>query len=171
VATMLKALSLYCSVDRKYVADNTATSRVDARAVVLRMRSSFHKRDAMVKVKKYLATNQVREACVRDCFPSAAMEIARNLKRFGGHLRRTQGYQRLLLTGTAIQFSRWPSMALATRTTPSPRKRCRPSLLSWALPQLLSLGPLPRGNQALAIGPRIGLHRAMLLLRLSLWPI
>ncbi len=60
VATMLKALSLYCSIDRIYVADNSAASRVDARAVVLRMRSSSHKRDAMVKVKQYLATRQVR---------------------------------------------------------------------------------------------------------------
>jgi hypothetical protein len=94
VATMLKTLSLYCSVDRIFVADNAAQSRAEARAVVLRMRSSFHKRDTMVKVKQFLATRQVRDATVRDCFPSAAMEIARNLNRYGGHLRRNQGYQR-----------------------------------------------------------------------------
>jgi hypothetical protein len=94
VATMLKTLSLYCSVDRIFVADNAAQNRTEARAVVLRMRSSFHKRDTMVKVKQFLATQQVRDATVRDCFPSAAMEIARNLNRYGGHLRRNQGYQR-----------------------------------------------------------------------------
>ncbi len=48
----------------------------------------------MVKTKQLLATRQVRDATVRDCFPSAAMEVARNLNRFGGHLRRNQGYQR-----------------------------------------------------------------------------
>jgi hypothetical protein len=94
VATMLKTLSLYCSVDRIFVADNAAQNRTEARAVVLRMRSSFHKRDTMVKVKQFLATRQVRDATVRDCFPSAAMEVARNLNRYGGHLRRNQGYQR-----------------------------------------------------------------------------
>jgi hypothetical protein len=93
VATMLKTLSLYCSVDRIFVADNAAQNRTEARAVVLRMRSSFHKRDTMVKVKQFLATRQVRDATVRDCFPSAAMEVARNLNRYGGHLRRNQGYQ------------------------------------------------------------------------------
>jgi hypothetical protein len=94
VATMLKTLSLYCSVDRIFVADNAAQNRSEARAVVLRMRSSFHKRDTMVKVKQFLATRQVRDATVRDCFPAAAMEVARNLNRYGGHLRRSQGYQR-----------------------------------------------------------------------------
>jgi hypothetical protein len=87
VATMLKTLSLYCSVDRIFVADNAAKIRTEARAVVLQMRSSFHKRDAMVKTKQFLATRQVTDATVRDCFPSAAMEIARNLNRYGGHLR------------------------------------------------------------------------------------
>jgi hypothetical protein len=94
VAMMLKTLSLCCSVDRIFVADNAATTRTEARAVVLRMRSSFHKRDAMVKNKQFLATRQVRDATVRDCFPSAAMEVARNLNRYGGHLKRNPGYQR-----------------------------------------------------------------------------
>jgi hypothetical protein len=94
VATMLKTLSLYCSVDRIFVADNAAQNRTESRAVVLRMRSSFHKRDTMVKVKQFLATRQVRDATVRDCFPSAAMEVARNLNWYGGHLRQNQGYQR-----------------------------------------------------------------------------
>ena len=31
---------------------------------------------------------------MRDCFPPNSMEVARNLNRYGGHLRRTQGYQR-----------------------------------------------------------------------------
>jgi hypothetical protein len=93
VAAMLKELALYCSVDRIYVADNQAPTRLEARAVVLRMRSAFHKRDTMVKVKQYLACHQVREAAVRDCFPSAVMEVARNLNRYGGHLKRNQGIQ------------------------------------------------------------------------------
>jgi hypothetical protein len=73
VAAMLKELALYCSVDRIYVADNQAPTRLEARAVVLHMRSAFHKRDTMVKVKQYMARHQVREAAVRDCFPLAVM--------------------------------------------------------------------------------------------------
>ncbi len=88
---MLKELALYCSVDRIYVEDNQAPTRLEARAVVLHMRSAFHKRDTMVKVKQYLARHQVREAAVRDCFPSAVMEVARNLNRYGGHLKCNQG--------------------------------------------------------------------------------
>ncbi len=91
VAAVLRELVLYCSVDRIYVADNQASSRLEARAVVLHMRSSFHKCDAMVKVKQYLSRHQVREAAVRDCFPSAVMEVVRNLNRYGGHLKRSQG--------------------------------------------------------------------------------
>jgi hypothetical protein len=94
VAAVLKELALYCSVDRIYVADNQAPTRLEARAVVLHMRSAFHKRDTMVKVKQYLARHQVRDAAVRDCFPSSVMEVARNLNRFGGHLKRNQGVQR-----------------------------------------------------------------------------
>jgi hypothetical protein len=41
VATMLRILSLFCSVDRIFGGDNSATSRHKARAVVLWMRSSF----------------------------------------------------------------------------------------------------------------------------------
>jgi hypothetical protein len=94
VAAVLKELALYCSVDRIYVAENQAASHLEARAVVFHMRSPFHKRDAMVKVKQYLTRHQVREAAVRDCFPSAVMEVARNLNRYGGHLKRSQGIQR-----------------------------------------------------------------------------
>jgi hypothetical protein len=94
VAAVLKELALYCSVDRIYVADNQAPTRLEARAVVLHMRSTFHKWDTMVKVKQYLARHQVRDAAVRDCFPSAIMEVARNLNRYGGHLKRNQGVQR-----------------------------------------------------------------------------
>jgi hypothetical protein len=94
VAAVLKELALYCSVDRIYVADNQAPSRLEARAVVLHMRTAFHKRDTMVKVKQYLARHQIRDAAVRDCFPSSVMEIARNLNRYGGHLKRNQGVQR-----------------------------------------------------------------------------
>ncbi len=94
VEAVLRELALYCSVNRIYVANNQASSRLEARAVVLYIRSPFHKRDAMVKVKQYLARHQVREAAVRDCFPSAVMEVARNLNRYGGHLKRSQGIQR-----------------------------------------------------------------------------
>jgi hypothetical protein len=44
----------------------------------------------MVKGKACLAQHQAREATVR----ASTMEVARNLNRFRGHLRRTQGYQK-----------------------------------------------------------------------------
>jgi hypothetical protein len=54
VATILRQLSLYCPMDRISVADNQATSQQEAR-VVLKMQSVFHKWNALVKVKSFLA--------------------------------------------------------------------------------------------------------------------
>jgi hypothetical protein len=81
---------MYCAVDRIFLADGQATSRVNARAVVIYMRTPFHKREAMIKLKRFLAHWQVQEATVRDCFPTETMERARHLASYGAHLRRTE---------------------------------------------------------------------------------
>jgi hypothetical protein len=54
------------------------------------MRTPFHKREAMIKLKRFLAHWEVQEATVRDCFPTDVMERARNLASYGAHLRRTE---------------------------------------------------------------------------------
>jgi hypothetical protein len=53
---ILKTLSLYCSMERIYIADNLATFRHEAQAVFLCTHSSFHKLDAMFKVKVLLVS-------------------------------------------------------------------------------------------------------------------
>jgi hypothetical protein len=55
---MLKKLSLNCSVDKIYMANNQATIWLKAKAVVLQMRSFFHKRDATVKIKSTWPTTR-----------------------------------------------------------------------------------------------------------------
>jgi hypothetical protein len=55
---MLKQLLLYCTVDRIFVTNNQATSHQEAKAVVQNRQLVFHKQDAMVKVKLFLAQNQ-----------------------------------------------------------------------------------------------------------------
>jgi hypothetical protein len=90
VSTVLRDIQMYCAVDRIFLADTQAANRVDTRAVVVYMRTPFHKREAMVKLKKFLAQWRVMEATVRDCFPTDRMERARNLASYGAHLRRTE---------------------------------------------------------------------------------
>jgi hypothetical protein len=90
VTTVLRDIQMYCAVDRIFLADTQATNRVDTRAVVVYMRTPFHKREAMIKLKKLLAQWRVQEATVRDCFPTDRMERARHLASYGAHLRRTE---------------------------------------------------------------------------------
>jgi hypothetical protein len=90
VSTVLRDIQMYCAVDRIFLADTQATNRVDTRAVVVYMRTPFHKREAMIKLKRLLAQWRVQEATVRDCFPTDRMERARHLASYGAHLRRTE---------------------------------------------------------------------------------
>jgi hypothetical protein len=90
VTTVLRDIQMYCAVDRIFLADTQATSRIDTRAVVVYMRTPFHKREAMIKLKRLLAQWRVQEATVRDCFPTDRMERARHLASYGAHLRRTE---------------------------------------------------------------------------------
>jgi hypothetical protein len=90
VSSVMRDVRMYCAVDRIFLADTQATNRLEARAVVIYMRTPFHKREAMIKLKRYLAHWEVQEATVRDCFPTDVMERARNLASYGAHLRRTE---------------------------------------------------------------------------------
>jgi hypothetical protein len=90
VSKVMRDICMYCAVDRIFLADTQAASRVKARAVVIYMRTPFHKREAMIKLKRFLAHWEVQEATVRDCFPTDVMERARNLASYGAHLRRTE---------------------------------------------------------------------------------
>jgi hypothetical protein len=74
---------MYCAVDKIFLADTQVTNRVDTRAVVVYMRTPFHKREVMIKLKRLLAQWRVQEATVRDCFPT-------DLASYGAHLRRTE---------------------------------------------------------------------------------
>jgi hypothetical protein len=90
VSAVMRDIRMYCAVDRIFLADGQATSRVHTRAVVVYMRTPFHKREAMIKLKKFLSHWQVQDATVRDCFPTEVMERARHLASYGAHLRRTE---------------------------------------------------------------------------------
>jgi hypothetical protein len=90
VTAVMRDIRMYCAVDRIFLADGQAANRVSARAVVIYMRTPFHKREAMIKLKRFLAHWQVQEATVRDCFPTETMERARHLASYGAHLRRTE---------------------------------------------------------------------------------
>jgi hypothetical protein len=81
---------MYCAVDRIFLADGKAANRVNTRAVVIYMRTPFHKREAMIKLKRFLAHWQVQDATVHDCFLTEVMERARHLASYGAHLRRTE---------------------------------------------------------------------------------
>ncbi len=90
ISTVMRDIHMYCTVDRIFLADTQAANRVNTRAVVIYMRTPFHKREAMIKLKRFLAHWKVQEATVRDCFPTEVMERARHLASYGAHLRRTE---------------------------------------------------------------------------------
>ncbi len=90
VTAVMRDIRMYCAVDRIFLADGQAVNRVSARAVVIYMRTPFHKREAMIKLKRFLAHWQVQDATVRDCFPTETMERARHLASYGAHLKRTE---------------------------------------------------------------------------------
>jgi hypothetical protein len=74
-------------MDSIVLADNAAKSRLEARAVIIHMRSSFHKRAAMVILRRELASQRLPGTTVRDCFPTAVMAKVKRLNRFGMELK------------------------------------------------------------------------------------
>jgi hypothetical protein len=62
-------------------------SRLEARAVIIHMRSSFHKRAAMVILRRELASQRLPGTTVRDCFPTIMMSKVKRLNRLGMELK------------------------------------------------------------------------------------
>jgi hypothetical protein len=74
-------------MDNIVIADNAAQTRSEARAVIIHMRSNFHKRGAMGTLKRELARQKMADTAVRDCFPTTTMEKVKRYIRFAMKLK------------------------------------------------------------------------------------
>jgi hypothetical protein len=74
-------------MDSIVIADNAAQTRTAARAVIIHMRSNFHKRGAMSILRRELARQKMAETAVRDCFPTTSMETVKRYIRFAMKLK------------------------------------------------------------------------------------
>ncbi len=88
VSRLLRDMGLYAGMDSIVLADNAAKSRLEARAVIIHMQSSFHKRAAMVILRRELASQRLPGTTVRDCFPTSVMETVKKLNRIGMGLKK-----------------------------------------------------------------------------------
>jgi hypothetical protein len=82
VSCFLRELEIYSGMDSIVIADNAAQTRSEARAVIIHMRSHFHKRGAMGTLKRELARQKMADTAVRDCFPTAVMDTVKRYIRF-----------------------------------------------------------------------------------------
>ncbi len=81
----------YCSLERMALADGQARqqkNRMQARAMIVVMRSPTHKKEALIRIKRFLSQNEIREVSVSDCFSNDSMDKARALGRMGAAQRR-----------------------------------------------------------------------------------
>jgi len=100
VGGLLEHLCIYYFMERMSIADNAARESGDrraARAVIVVMRSTHHRREAIIKLKRWL--NDMRQdglegVTVGDCFPAPVVHRARTLGKFAiakkreGHFHR-----------------------------------------------------------------------------------
>jgi hypothetical protein len=87
VSCFLRELEIYSGMDNIVIADNAAQTRSEARAVIIHMRSNFHKRGAMGTLKRELARQKMADTAVRDCFPTTVMETVKRYIRFAMKLK------------------------------------------------------------------------------------
>jgi hypothetical protein len=87
VSCFLRELEIYSGMDSIVIADNAAQTRSEARAVIIHMRSHFHKRGAMGTLKRELARQKMADTAVRDCFPTAVMDTVKRYIRFAMKLK------------------------------------------------------------------------------------
>jgi hypothetical protein len=80
-------MGIYAGMDSIVLADNAAKSRLEVRAVIIHMRSSFHKRAAMVILRRELASQRLPGTTVRDCFPTSMMAKVKRFNRLGMELK------------------------------------------------------------------------------------
>jgi hypothetical protein len=74
-------------MDNIVIADSAAPTRLEARAVIIHMRSNFHKRGAMGTLRRELARQKMPDTAVRDCFPTTTMERVKSYIRFAMKLK------------------------------------------------------------------------------------
>jgi hypothetical protein len=89
MSRLMRDMGIYAGMDSIVLADNAAKSRLEARAVIIHMRSSFHKRAAMVILRRELASQRLPGTTVRDCFPTAVMSKVKRFNRLGMELKTT----------------------------------------------------------------------------------
>jgi hypothetical protein len=87
VSCFLRELEIYSGMDSIVIADNAAQTRAAARAVIIHMRSNFHKRGAIAILRRELARQKMQDTAVRDCFPTAIMEKVKRYIRFAMKLK------------------------------------------------------------------------------------
>jgi chemotaxis protein histidine kinase CheA len=87
MSRLLRDMGIYAGMDSIVLADNAAKSRLEVRAAIIHMRSSFHKRAAMVILRRELASQRLPGTTVRDCFPTIMMARVKRLNRLGMELK------------------------------------------------------------------------------------
>jgi hypothetical protein len=88
VSHLLNLVSCSCAVDGMFPADGKAATRKLANGVVVFMRTPYHKKEALIRVKRFIMHNKLDRAAVRDCFPGAALEEARRQTQKGAQMKR-----------------------------------------------------------------------------------
>jgi hypothetical protein len=87
VSCFLRELEIYSGMDSIVIADNAAQTRPAARAVIIHMRSNFHKRGAMGVLRRELARQKMADTAARDCFPTTTMDQVKRYIRFAMKLK------------------------------------------------------------------------------------
>ncbi len=88
VRDLLVDLHLYCSLEKTYIADGqarTAGDRRQARAMILIMRSAQHKKEAIIRIKRYLSQYSIKNVTVSDIFPADQMDMVKKLSKYAQH--------------------------------------------------------------------------------------
>jgi hypothetical protein len=87
VSRLLNDMGIYAGMNSIVLADNAAKTRLDTRAVIIHMQSSFHKRAAMAILRRELARQRLPGTAVRDCFPTSTMTTVKRYMRLGMRLK------------------------------------------------------------------------------------
>ncbi len=87
ISRLMRDMGIYAGMDSIVLADNAAKSRLEVRAVIIHMQSSFHKRAAMAILRRELASQRLPGTAVRDCFPTSVMTKVKTLNRLGMRLK------------------------------------------------------------------------------------
>jgi hypothetical protein len=87
VSCFLQELEIYSGMDSIVIADNAAQTRSAAQAVIIHMRSNFHKRGAIGTLSRELARQKMADTVVRDCFPTTTMDQVKRYIRLAMQLK------------------------------------------------------------------------------------